>query len=337
MALYKRGETWWICISHCGKRIQKTTGTSDKIAAQQYHDKFKADLWKLDRLQIKPDKTWNDAVVKFLSEAKDKRSLKHDVFKLKWLDKHLNGLLLSKITKKVIDDIVEKKEQEGVAPATVNRLLALIRSILRMAEKEWEWIDKAPYVKLRKENNERQRWLQPAEATKLLAELPKYLRYMALFAAVTGLREANVRLLEWSEVYLDFRQILIPARKSKNKKDIAIPLNDDAIAILKQVQGEPDRHEKYVFTLKGRAIYRCSNKSWYSALKRAGIEDFRWHDWRHTWATWSRLKGVSLHDLKDTGNWSSMQMVLRYAHIGADQLLHSAQKITGTLPVMSLL
>lgn len=337
MALYKRGDTWWISISHLGKRIQKSTGTSDKIAAQQYHDKLKADLWKQDKLETKPDKTWNDAVVRWLSEAREKRSLKHDVFKLRWLDKHLNGYLLASITKDVVEDIAYKKEQGGVSPATVNRVLALVRAILRKAEKEWEWIDKAPHVRMRRENNKRQRWLSPEEATKLLAALPKYLRYMALFAAITGLRESNVRLLQWSEVHLDYRQIIIPGNKSKNGRDIIVPLNDDAIYILQQIQQEPDKHDIYVFTLEGKPIYQCSNKSWYKALKETGIKDFRWHDWRHTWATWSRMKGVSLHDLKDTGNWSSMQMVMRYAHIGADHLLASAQKITGTLSLQSLL
>lgn len=105
---------WWIDIIHLGKRIQRSTGTSDKVAAQRFHDQVKADLWKTDYLQEKPEYTWCDAVVRWLSESKHKRSLEDDKFHLRWLDPHLRKLKLKNITRDRLDKVTNLKLKEGV-------------------------------------------------------------------------------------------------------------------------------------------------------------------------------------------------------------------------------
>lgn len=71
-------------------------------------------------------------------------------------------------------------------------------------------------------------------------------------------------------------------------------------------------------------------KAWKKALKRAGIENFRWHDLRHTWTSWHVQNGTSLQELQQLGGWTSFNMVLRYAHLNSDQLQNAAERITGT-------
>lgn len=80
---------------------------------------------------------------------------------------------------------------------------------------------------------------------------------------------------------------------------------------------------------------RTSTKAWYNALKRAGIENFRWHDLRHTWASWHVQKGTSLQELLELGGWSSYEMVLRYAHFAGDHLRDTADKVQGTILAQS--
>ena len=87
MALYKRNETWWINFTHKGQRIQRSTGARDKVAAQEYHDKLKAELWGITRLENKPVYSWRDAVVRWLNESSSKRSIETDKIHLRWLDK----------------------------------------------------------------------------------------------------------------------------------------------------------------------------------------------------------------------------------------------------------
>ncbi len=66
MALYARNKVWWIDLTHNGKRIQKSTGTTHKIAAQELHDQLKADLWRQNKLNEKPERLWHEAVIKWL-------------------------------------------------------------------------------------------------------------------------------------------------------------------------------------------------------------------------------------------------------------------------------
>ncbi|MCD6040246.1 MAG: putative phage integrase [Gammaproteobacteria bacterium] len=325
MALYKRGNIWWIRVSHRGKRIQQTTGTEDKIAAQQYHDKFKAELWKVEKLKEKPKKTWKDAVVKWFSEMQHKRSLYDDRLHIKWLDKYLGDFYLIDITKDIVDEIARAREAEGVKPATVNRMMALVRAILRKAVNEWEWIDKVPLVRMRKVESKRIRWITREEALRLLAVLPPHLSAMTAFSLATGLRQSNVTGLRWQDVDLIRQHALIHPDQAKMKKAIPVPLNEDAMDVLRSQVG---KHPEYVFTYQSNRIIQCSTKAWRAALKRAGITNFRWHDLRHTWASWHVQSGTSLQELQVLGGWASFDMVLRYAHLSSDHLRAAAKRVS---------
>ena len=86
-----------------------------------------------------------------------------------------------------------------------------------------------------------------------------------------------------------------------------------------------------VFTYQGKPVDRCSTKAWKRALERAGIEhSFRWHDLRHTWASWHVQSGTPLQELMELGSWASYDMVLRYAHLASDHLREAASRIDGT-------
>ena len=158
MSLYKRGDSphWWVKISHGGRTIQRSTGTEDKAQAQEYHDKLKVSLWEQQRLGVKPRRSWKEAVVRWLAETSEKATHDGDIKKLRWLDPFLGALMLDEITLDVIDR-VKSERLKTVSKSTVNRYLALVRAILLRARDEWEWIDKAPKVKLFKEPPGRER------------------------------------------------------------------------------------------------------------------------------------------------------------------------------------
>ena len=201
MSLYKRGTTWWFeCIAPNGERVQESTGASDKALAQEYFDHRKVELWRQFRLGEKPRRLWNEAVVRWLKEQSHKATIETDKIHLRWLDRFLGGKSLDAVTREVIDKITDAKQREGVSNATVNRILEVLRAILRKCRDDWEWIDRVPKVRMLSEPTRRIRFLTHEKAQALLAELPLHLRRMALFSLATGLRKANVTGLLWSQV-----------------------------------------------------------------------------------------------------------------------------------------
>lgn len=316
MSLYRRKDSpfWWIKLpSILGESgpLQQSTGTADRREAQQVHDRVAAARWEQARLGVKASHTWEEAVVRWLLETKHKATHESDKTKLRWLDDHLGGKQLDEIDRTLIDRI--KFDREKVATAgTANRYLALVRAILRRACHEWEWIGRVPKFKLFKEAEGRVRSLSPAEFDRLRRELPQHLADMAVFSVATGLRQGNVKGLEWQHVDLGRKHAWVPGSRHKNGKPHSVPLNEMAMSVLRTQVG---RHPTRVFTFRGEPIVQVGTKAWASALKRAGIEDFRWHDLRHTFATWHRQAGTPTHELQRLGGWKSGAMVERYAHV----------------------
>lgn len=327
MALYQREGVWWTDIFHKGKRVRKSTGTEIRLDAQRFHDQLKNELWSEKIVNSIPVKSWMDAVVRWLEESADKRSLDTDKIHLTWLDPLLKKYLLADIDRNLIESIAKKKEKTGVSPSTVNRVLEIIRAILNRAHKEWGWLESMPLIRMRRVDNRRIRWLTKEEVSRLVNELPSHLKDMAMFTLATGLRESNVTHLKWSQVNLEKRHALIHPEESKTKRAIPVPLNKTAISLISAQKGQ---NPIYVFTYQGEPVTRCNNHAWKKALRRAGIEDFRWHDLRHTWASWHVQNGTALHELQQLGGWSNYEMVLRYAHLSSEHLKVAAERIHDT-------
>ncbi len=112
--------------------------------------------------------------------------------------------------------------------------------------------------------------------------------------------------------------------QEKARKSIAVPLNADALAV---VRAQIGKHDEYVFTYLGRPVTRTTASTWYKAVKRCGLEDFRWHDLRHTWASWHVQSGTPLQRLMELGGWANYEMVLKYAHLAPGDLAEEARRI----------
>ena len=325
MSLRKRGGTWWVdFVGPNGQRVRRSTGTPEKALAQEFHDRLKAEAWRQARLGERPRRLWTEAVVRWLKESSHKATLEMDKQHLRWLDPHLGGRYLDEITRSVIDRITDIRVASGVKNATVNRLLEVVRAILRRARDDWEWLDRVPRIRMLKEPTRRVRFLTRAEADRLLAELPEHLSEMARFSLATGLRRGNVVGLLWSQVDLERRCAWIHPDQAKARKAIAVPLNAEAMFVLRRWRG---RHPTHVFCFNGRPVFQVSTKAWHAARKRAGIADFRWHDLRHTWASWHVQNGTPLYALQELGGWESPEMVRRYAHLSSEHLAPYADRL----------
>ena len=127
--------------------------------------------------------------------------------------------------------------------------------------------------------------------------------------------------LKWEQIDLHRRTAWIEADQAKGGQAIAVPLNQTAVQILVGRMSQSG----YVFVQpNGRKLHSLNNKVWKKCLQKAGIENFRWHDLRHTWASWLIQRGVPMAVLKEMGGWENAKMVERYAHLSSENLLKHA-------------
>ena len=324
--IYRRPDSslWWINATlPNGKRVRQSAGTDVKEDAEAYLAKLKLDAYRETHFGIKPQRSWQEAVVRYLELKRTLRSFS-DVQRIcRFLDPYLGSMMLNQINGDVVWSVVQGETKRGNKPATVNRTLSTMRALLRMARDEWQWIDNFPKIKLLTGEVERNRWLTHADADRLIQNCAPHLAALVRFALATGCRASEITGLEWNRVDLDRRTAWL--NKTKNGMPRGVPLNEDAIEVLEEQQG---KNPKFCFTFRGEAIQRAiSNTAWYSALEATGIEDFRFHDLRHTWASWHRQAGTSCDELKDLGGWKSRVMVDRYAKYATEHLAVAANRI----------
>lgn len=316
MALILRGENYWMDVQINGKRLRESLKTGDKKLAQQLHDMRKAELWREGVLKEKPKKTFKEACARWVIERSHKRSLPDDQLKIKFLLPKIGGVLLSELTRDKIESVLPKE----VAGATRNRYRALIRAMLRAAEREWDWLDRAPVLRTEAEPKRRVAYLTREQAEVLITCLPEKYRMPVRFALLTGLRRSNVFGLTWEAVDLDNSMVHVAAEDAKAGQRILVPLNKSAKALL----------ESFPEPRKGRVwgnMDRVWANTWTAACKRAGVPGFRFHDLRHTWASWHAMAGTPLSVLQELGGWHSHEMVQRYAHLSPEHLANAAERV----------
>ena len=183
MSLYKRGNTWWVRFSTpSGQQIRRSAQTANKQLAQEFHDRLKADYWRQSKIGDKPRRKWEEAVERWLLEKRgEKSSLDDDISHLRFVHSHFYGRYLDKIDRDSIDKVSTARLANHVSNATVNRMLEVIRAILRRAWLEWEWLERIPHVRMMAEPKRRVRWLNQEEVNRLLSELPNHLASMVKF------------------------------------------------------------------------------------------------------------------------------------------------------------
>lgn len=312
--LFKRGNIWWMELD--GKR--ESTKQHDEAAARRIYAARKAELTFGIEVKTGTVRTVRMAMDRYLSEHANKRTHKEDRSKAEWWGARIGNKPLKMVTASMLRDAVEEKRvKEGASNATLNRYLAFIRTVLRCCEIDWDWLESSPKVRMYTEDNRREAYLTKEQIGDLTAVLPDHLKDAVLFSLATGLRQSNVTGLKWEWINMSKQLLTVPSTHYKSKRVHTIPLSDKAMEILVRRLGE---HPEYVFTYKGDRIRYINNHGWKTALKKAGLQGFRRHDLRHTFASHHAMAGTPLQALQELGGWRSAAIIQRYAHLSRDHL-----------------
>lgn len=316
-----------------GERVRCSAETTDRKAAQEYHDKLKASMWRQDKLGETPDRVFEEAAVRFLRETAGQRDyatkLRHVAF---WREKFAGRPVRSLTSDDITDAlpthrIHQKKAPTPLAGATLNRYLSTIRRMLNLCV-EWTWLDKAPTLPVYYEPDVRVRWEPPEVITDLIRAMSMpWMQDAALVAVSTGLRESELFGLPPSRIDLPQRNAWVAHEAAKSGRARSVPLNDDAHDVFER---RIKTAKKWVFTRdggKGLLIQEHDKRIFNRACREVGVEDFHWHDLRHTWASWHVQRGTPLMVLKELGGWETIQMVQKYAHLAPSHIAAHANTV----------
>lgn len=332
---------WEVRFWLAGREVRRSSGSHNKRDAEELEEQLRRDLWRQNKLGEKRF-TWDDAIAQLKIEDANLRSWPHTEQALRKL-RMLAGAPLAEIDHKnilAVREILVRQLHQGrpVKASSVNRVLAVLRIVLnRAASSEWKMLDSAPKVPMLPLARSEPTWAKPNQVVELLRHLPEHSADLAIFACATGMRRVEVTSIQWAHVDLARRTCFVPASTAKNGHSRVVPLNADAIAVLEKWKRErpyPSNpyklrppHPVYVFHFKRRApIKQIATRAWREACVAAGMPNFRFHDLRHTWASWHAQNGTPLQVLQELGGWLSFSMVQRYAHLSPGHLAQYADR-----------
>ena len=244
---------------------------------------------------------------------------------LEWWKQELGSYFLVDITPALIGEKRDmllggttrlKKKRSN---ATVVRYLAALSHALSVAVKEWAWLDDSPMRKVRKpkESRGRVRFLSEIERKALLEACQqsenKYLYTIVVLALSTGMRRGEIMNLRWDDVNPKEGYLIL--HETKNGERRRIPLTSHALECIKAMDKVRRIDTPLLFPSNRKKVQSYFWKQWLKALKEAGIEDFRFHDLRHTTASYLAMNGASIAEIAEVLGHKTLQMVKRYSHL----------------------
>ena len=308
MPVFRKGSVWYARVEVNGRRVERSAGKGARRQdAVKLETKIRQDLLKA-RLGEKPDYTIADALNAYLKGEVAKNTREH----IRTLLPYIEGRLLKEahiVAREIRDDMLAK----GLAPATVVRRLAVLRAVANSAYKEWDWLDEpvGQKIKMPKVQNERHVYLEPAQVRELAEACTNPdVGKMILVAAYTGLRKGELLRVNQGEAVCRDGLLMLDA-KTKTGKPRVIPV--------------PEEVEEIVAEMPLPVSAPMLRTHWQNATRALGMTDVRWHDLRHTYASWLVQAKVPLRTVQELMGHTTMAMTQRYSHLADDHLREAVE------------
>lgn len=320
-------------FSYQGRQYQRSTGTTDKAIAQRIHDAVRGKIalgqWIPEERQEKPETSFNELAEQYTAWAQGRqRAFKRwKSYLVKKLVTRFGNLYLSDVTTQMIEQYQSEILANGKKPATANRAIAVLAHMISKAC-DWEMcsadvLKRIRKVKHIKENNRRLRYLSKEECQNLINACEPHLKPIVITALNTGMRKGEILTLKWDNVDMKHGFILLDITKNGERREI--PINDTLRGVLQGITRRLDIPYVFYDNATGKP-YRDVKRSFNTALRRAGIKDFHFHDLRHTFASHLVMAGVDITTVKELLGHKTLTMTLRYAHLAPSHKVEAVKK-----------
>jgi integrase len=318
MGVYKRGNSWNIDFYYGGKRYTGSVGPVSKSVAKEKLIIRKREViqgeYKPRIIQI-PFGRFSEQYLEYSRGNKRPKSSLRDQTSMKHLFKFFGNKMLSEVSPFLVEKYKIARKNEGAKEATINRELACLRHMFNLAIK-WNKALKNPVkgVKFLKEPKSKDRILSEEEEARLLeivksSPKSKHLESIIVTALNTGMRKSEILNLKWFNV--DFQNGFILVEGTKGGEIRKIPMNKKLTLTLENIRN--DSKGEFVFSENGKS-YGDVKTGWWTALKKAGIEDLRFHDLRHTFGSRLGMAGIDIRTIQELMGHKDIKMTMRYSH-----------------------
>lgn len=274
--------------------------------------------------------TLSDLIKRYTENELPRRKSDQEKFKMQldWWDKKIGAYLLSEITPPLLSKCKEalgsepspkpKNGKTTRSNATVNRYIACLSTVLTKAVKEWQWIDENPMHKVTKlkEPKGRVRFLSDNERIRLLSgckNISKELYLLVLIAITTGARYGEIANIKWQNI--DFENNMFHFMDTKNGEDRGVPIPNVVKEEFKEFSKVRNISSDYVFIRPDGKKLIFLRGQFMKAVEKAGIKNFKFHDLRHTAASYLAMNGAGIRELAEILGHKTMAMVQRYSHL----------------------
>ena len=328
MGVYKKGKNWYIDYYLKGRRKRRKIGPSKKLAEQVLKD-VHVKIAKGEYLGVYDEKKilFEDFSQQYLAYSKTNKAestyQRRDKVSVGHLITAFQGRYLFDIPARMIEKYKAKRLGK-VAPATVNRELSCLKHMYTKAN-EWGYLKINPVksVKLLKEPPGRLRYLRPDEVKKLLDACRGYLRSIVITALNTGMRKGEILALCWNDVDLENRKVTV--KKTKSNEIRVIPINQTLYHELSNLSHGSDG--EYIFSNGNGHRFGDIKKGFSLALKRAEIEDFHFHDLRHTFGSHLVMQGIDLKTVQQVMGHKEIKTTMRYSHLSPEYVQEAMERL----------
>lgn len=274
--------------------------------------------------------TLADLIDRYIQDILPERRLDQKKIKMQltWWKENIGAYLLSEVTPSLIAEYRDKLFKEPIksesghrSASTVRKYMCSLSIALTKAINEWEWLDTNPMAKVEKKKvgKGRVRFLSSKEQTNLLEICKnspnKYLYLLVVIALSTGARHGEIIGLTWNDVNLDAETPMFYFMDTKNGENRAVPITGLALELINDYSKIRNINSNLVFVSPDGKKVMDLRWFWEKALKDSKLENFRFHDLRHTAASNLAMNGASLLEIAEILGHKTMAMVQRYAHL----------------------